>query len=125
MYRIQKKQDSYFDGTEYTQTMQNIYDDCYELPYHIKRYDKNDKLKNTTDQPYDELFMWSLLLFSGNEDDLKLIRHFWSKTKFPLACSLAGIIIYKSLIKENFVPDDIKDKLLIIIKYYLEFINFK
>ena len=60
--------------------------------------------------------MWSLLLYGGDDEDLKLIRHFWSKTKYSLACALAGIIVYKCLIKENFVPDDIKEKILSIIK---------
>lgn len=97
--------------------MMDIYDDCYQLPFHIKRYDANEKLKNSSSQPYDELFMWSLLLFSGDDDDLKLIKKFWSKSKYPLGCSLAAVIVYKSLIKENFVPEDIKDKMISLMKY--------
>lgn len=116
LYRIQKKQNSNFDGTEYTETMQYIFHDTYQLPCHIKRFDANDKTLHTTDEPYDELFMWSLLLYGGRDSDLKLARHFWSKTKHPIACCLAGIIAFNNLLTENFVPDDLKESMKNVIK---------
>ncbi|CAF0775680.1 unnamed protein product [Brachionus calyciflorus] len=118
LYRIQKKQDSNFDGTNYTDTMQSIFYDVYMLPCLIKRYDSNDKLKHTSQEPYDELFIWSLLLYSGNESDLDLARHFWSKSKYPVACCLVGIIAFKTLLGENFVPDDLKDSMQSTIKEF-------
>lgn len=117
MYRIQKKQDSNFDGTNYTDTMQSIFYDVYMLPCLTKRYDQNDKTKYVSNVPYDELFIWSLLLYSGNENDLDLPKHFWSKSKYPIACCLIGIITFNSLMQENFVPDDLKESMLAIIRY--------
>ncbi len=74
LYRLQKKHDDNFDGTEYSGTMLYIFEDCYILPNHPtqKRLDSNDNEQKQTDMPYDELFIWSLLLYSGHENDLRL-----------------------------------------------------
>ena len=99
--------------------MLNIFEDCYQLPNHpwSKRYNSDDREKQTSDKPYDELFIWSLLLYSGNSTDLDLPRMFWSKTKHPIACCLAAVIIFQNLIAENFVPDYLKEEMALVIKY--------
>jgi len=52
---LKKKHDSYFDGSEYTETMVEIYDDCYQLPHleDLERTDAKGKIKNSSDQPFD------------------------------------------------------------------------
>lgn len=118
MYRLQKKQNSNFDGTEYTALMRHIFEDTYKLPFLERRYDSKERVLNNSVQPYDELFIWSLLLFSGNMNkDLKLPRYFWSKCKYPMASALVGIITYKKLLDEGFLPDDLKEKMKTAIKY--------
>jgi hypothetical protein len=116
LYRLQKLQNSNFDGTSYTEEMQDIFHDYYQLPGLVRRFGANDKIVHTSTQPYDELFMWSLLLYSGKENDAILCRHFWSKTKYPIACALVAIIAYNNLLSENFVPEDLKEKLKNMIK---------
>lgn len=118
LYRLQQKQNSNFDGTEYTDTMLNLFSDCYNLPNHPrhKRLHPDKKERHTTDQPYDELFVWSLLLYAGNDEDLKLPRFFWSRTKQPIACCLAAINIYQNFKQENFVPDYLKEEMDLPIK---------
>lgn len=118
LYRLQQQQNSNFDGSEYTTTMFSVMADCYQLPNHphFRRYNTEDKERQTSEQPYDELFIWSLLLYSGNDEDLKLPRLFWSKAKFPVACCLAAIIIYQNLMTGNLVPDYLKEEMEIVIK---------
>jgi hypothetical protein len=108
---MQKQHSSNFDGTDYTQSMKKIFQDSYQLPGLIKRLDFENRPKHKTDYPYDELFLWSLLLYSGFDNEAKLSNYFWSKSKFPLACCMVGIIIYNCLQNESFVPDDLKEKL--------------
>lgn len=91
--------------------MEEIFENCYQLPGLLRRYDQDSKLVHVTNQPYDELFLWSLLLYTGEENDLKLSYHFWSKSKFPIACCLVAIIVYNRLINENFVSDSLKDRM--------------
>ena len=100
--------------------MLKIFADCYQLPNHPihKRYNDQNKEKQTTDQPYDELFIWSLLLYSGNNDeDLSLPRMFWSKSKKPITCCLAAMIVFQNLREENFVPDYLKEEMEVAIKW--------
>ena len=97
--------------------MKNIFQDCYQLPGLIKRYDSENRLKHSSNYPYDELFLWSLLLYSGVEGDTKLSNYFWAKSQYPLGCCMVGIIVYNNLMNENFVPDDLKEK--ILTKYIL------
>ena len=117
LYRLQKLHTSYFDGTEYTKTMIEIFRDSYQLPNFIRRFDADDKLIILSKNPYDDLFVWSLLLYGGSEKDFKLIRHFWSKTKFPIAGCMIAMIIYEDLCSRNFIPEDLKEKMTQIIKY--------
>ena len=105
------KQNSNFDGTKYSDTMIDIFNNCYHLPNLMKRFDQDGRIVNISTEPYDELFIWSLLLYSGNEPDMNLCRFFWSRSKHPLACCMVAIIVYKNLRSRNFVPGDLKNKL--------------
>jgi len=118
LYRLQRSHDSNFDGSGYTDTMLRVMLDCYHLPNHptFKRYNVDDKEKLTTEQPYDELFIWSLMLYGGNDEDLRLPRFFWSRAKYPIACCLAAIIIYQNLKLENLIPDYLKEDMDVAIK---------
>ena len=117
LYRLQKKQNSNFDGTNFTDQMEEIFQDIYQLPILVKRYEGDtNKTKNYSEQPYDELFIWSLLLYSGDEKDLKLSYHFWSKTKYPIACCMVGIILYKNLLGKNYIPDDLKENMETVVR---------
>jgi hypothetical protein len=108
---MQRQTSSNFDGTNYTDTMQDLFKENYQLPGLVRRYDAKERVVNTSRQPYDELFLWSLLMYSGNDEDLKLSRYFWCKSKYPVATCLVGIIAYRFLLGKNFVPDDLKDKM--------------
>jgi hypothetical protein len=118
LYRLQRSHDSNFDGSGYTDTMLRVMLDCYHLPNHptFKRYNVDDKEKLTTEQPYDELFIWSLMLYGGIDEDLRLPRFFWSRAKYPIACCLAAIIIYQNLKLENLIPDYLKEEMDVAIK---------
>lgn len=117
LYRLQKKQNSCFDGTSYTENMEDIFQDLYQLPGLVKRFDASSgNLSHFTSQPYDELFIWSLLLYAGKENDLKLAKHFWYKSKYPIACCLLAISVLKYFLGENFIPEDLKEKLNALIK---------
>ncbi len=121
LYRLQMSHNSNFDGSDYTETMLQVMQDCYQLPNHptFKRFNIDDKEKIMTNQPYDELFIWSLLLYSGSKEDLRLPRFFWSKSKFPIACCLAAIIIYQNLKSESLIPDYLKEEMDLAIKYLI------
>lgn len=83
----------------------------------MKRYDDvTNRLIMISRQPYDELFIWSLLLYSGNEADLELSRFYWSKAKRPIACCLVAMIAFNNLIEKNFVPNDLKAKMRIAVQ---------
>jgi hypothetical protein len=117
LYRIQKKQNDDFDGTSYTKTMLKLFDKCYSLPDLETRLDSKERPLTKSSEPYDELFIWSLLLINSNETKaLDLIRFFWSKTKHPIACSLAGIVLLKEILNQNFIPEDVKDTIHLLIK---------
>ena len=64
--------------------MQHIFNDSYQLPEYVKRVDSSGNAKRSSNEPYDDLFVWSLLLYSGEEADMRLMRYFWSKTKHPI-----------------------------------------
>jgi hypothetical protein len=98
--------------------MKEIFASYYELPGLERRYSSDGRLKNFTDEPYDELFVWSLLLYGGEEKNMRrLTDHYWSKCKYPIACCLVAIILYRNLNEKNFIPEDLKDKMLESIKY--------
>ena len=115
---MQKKQNSQFDGTSYTESMQSLFRENYQLPGLVRRFDSRERVVNSSTQPYDELFIWSMLLYSGSEKDVKLSKYFWSKSRYPIAVILVGIIAYRALLDENFVPDEMKDKMKKLIKEY-------
>lgn len=113
---MQKKQSSNFDGTSYTDNMEDIFKDLYKLPSLDKRFSAEGNKIHSTNLPYDELFIWSLLLYSGQETDLRLIKHFWHRSKYPMACSLVAMSVYKCFLDENFIPEDLKESLVVLIK---------
>jgi hypothetical protein len=41
---------------------------------------------------------------------------FWSKSKYPIACALAAIIIFKNLEAQSFIPEYLKKLLIEVIK---------
>lgn len=92
--------------------MEDIFENIYQLPGLVRRHDANDKSINTSHQPYDELFIWSLLLYGGDENDKKLMKHFWLRAKYPMACCFVAIIVYNFLARKKFMPDDLKEKIL-------------
>jgi hypothetical protein len=96
--------------------MESIFRNKYPLPGLEKRYDANDKQISVSTKPYDELFIWSLLLYSGEEKDVKLMKHFWSKTNHPMACCFIGLLVLQKFLSQNFIPDDLKEKITIVIK---------
>lgn len=59
----------------------------------------------------DEVFMWSLLLYSGKESELELIKYYWSITSKPIACALAAVLVYTNFQKQSFVSDELKAKI--------------
>ena len=111
LHRVQMKPDDDFNFSEYSKTMLSLFEECYILPNHPthKRLDANENEKKKTDYPYDELFIWSLTLYSGHQEDLNLIKLYWSKSKFPIACALVAKIIFKNFCKQSFIPDHLKE----------------
>lgn len=97
--------------------MEDIFKDLYKLPSLVRRFDMvtGNKLESTR-LPYDELFVWSLLLYSGRETDLRLIKHFWHRTKYPMACALVAMSVYKYFLNKSFIPEDLKESLVALIK---------
>ena len=55
--------------------------------------------------------MWSLLLYSGKESELELIKYYWSITSKPIACALAAMLVYSKFQEQNFVSDELKAKI--------------
>lgn len=64
-----------------------------------------------SEYPLDELFMWSLLLYSGQESELDLIKYYWSICTRPLACAMGAILVYSRFQKMNFVTEELRAKL--------------
>lgn len=67
--------------------------------------------ENVSDCPFDELFIWSLLLYSGHEKELELIKFYLSRTKHPIACCLTAMLLYNRFQEKHYVPDELKVKL--------------
>ena len=61
--------------------------------------------------PLDELFMWSILIYSGKEQDMDLIKYYWSLTTKPVGCALAAIIVYDRFMQKSFISSDFKEQL--------------
>jgi hypothetical protein len=118
LWIAQNKNDNEFDGYNYTSLMYEISENLYDLPLKnenlptIKLLDLNKKETNKiSEYPLDELFMWSILIYSGKEDDLELIKFYWSLTTKPIACALAAIIVYDRLMKKSFINREFKEQL--------------
>jgi hypothetical protein len=104
-----------FERKDYTSIMKKVYDCVYILPLTnqeiINKKTSSMESNELSDFPLDELFMWSLLLYSGKESEFDLIKYYWSITSKPLACALAAILVFKRFQKESFVTDELKVKL--------------
>jgi hypothetical protein len=72
---------------------------------------KKDESKYLSDCPMDELFMWSILIFSGKEEDADLIKHYWTLTSKPINCALAAMCVYNRFLKKSFVNREFKEKI--------------
>lgn len=59
----------------------------------------------------DELFMWSLLLYGGKDEEFDLIKYYWSLTSKPIACAFAAILVFTRFQKKSFVSEELKAKL--------------
>ena len=118
LWLIQSKNDEDFDGYHYTSLMREICRYLYELP--MSEEDLMSSLAKTeikkgesklSDCPMDELFMWSILIFSGKEEDSELIKYYWSLTSKPITCALAAVCVYNRLMKKNFVNREFKESI--------------
>ncbi len=95
-----------------------LFEDCYILPHHptkVRAHSKSQLVStqdNMSDIPYDELFIWSLLLCTGDENDLMLTKFYWSQTKHPIACALTAIVIYKRISKLSCITEHLKKSLI-------------
>lgn len=121
LYYLQNRSDEIFNKTKYTYNMIKIFCDCYKLPPPLnKNQPVNSQFSHCipSSHPFDELFMWSLVQYSGKEDEFELIKAYLSLCKDPIACCLIGVIIYKRLYKAHYIPDKLKEKLLNKIRLY-------
>jgi len=64
-----------------------------------------------SDYPLDELFMWSILIYSGKEQDMDLIKYYWSLTTKPVACALTAMIVYDRFMQKSFINRELKEQL--------------
>ena len=71
---------------------------------------KKNEIK-LSDCPLDELFMWSIFIYSGKEQDMDLIKYYWSLTTKPVGCALAAIIVYDRFMQKSFISSDFKEQL--------------
>lgn len=119
MWLAQTKNDDDFDGYHYTDLMREISDFLYKLPLEdedsisgIAKIDfKKDETKYLSDYPMDELFMWSILIFNGKEDDVDLIKHYWTLTAKPITCALAAMCVYSRFLDKSFVNREFKESI--------------
>ncbi len=103
-----------FDRHDYTSIMKSVYDCVYILPMTDPKSTDNSRSEESnmlSDYPMDELFMWSLLLYSGKDEEFNLIRYYWSLASKPIACALAAIIVFTRFQMMSFVSDELKAKL--------------
>jgi hypothetical protein len=116
-----KRSEKPFDGQNFTKNIIEIFSDCYRIPktedetlnLKIKSFfDAEDNPREITSCPFDELFIWSIMLYSGRQKEFDLIKHYWSFTKYPIACCLMAIVLYNRFQKKHYVPDELKNKLI-------------
>lgn len=117
-----------YNIAKFKKRISRLFADCYTISIsfdHIENIvdyieymheQHNDKNK-FSEYPFDELFIWSLFLFSGFETDLNIMRYYWTMCSNPIASILVVIIISTRLRKEKYVADDLKLKINGLIKY--------
>lgn len=94
--------------------MEEVSHSLYELPLNesIFAVGKSDESNaNLSDNLLDELFMWSILIFSGKPEDSELIKHYWTLTTKPITCALAAMVVYDRFFEFPFVNDELKELL--------------
>jgi len=109
---IQTKNDEIFDKENYTHLMYKISKNLYSLPLDSKEFSSGKIDANSADASEslsDELFMWSILTFSGRIGDTELLYHYWSLTSKPISCALAAMVVYERFLEFFFVSDQLKD----------------
>ena len=119
LWIAQNKNDEEFDQEHYTELMHEISKNLYELPLineetligkmaGVRTSSNEVKL---SDYPLDELFMWSILIYSGKEQDMDLIKYYWSLTTKPVACALTAMIVYDRFMQKSFINRELKEQL--------------
>ena len=78
-------------------------------------FKKDDK--SLSDSPLDELFMWSILTFSGKDEDIDLIKYYWTLTSKPIVSALAAMVVYNRLLNNSFVNREFKESVKKLKKY--------
>ncbi len=101
-----------FDVVILKKKIKNLFNNCYKTPFDIELY---KELEGYSQYPFDELFIWSLLIYDGYTDD-SLIFYYWSLCSNPMACLLAALIILTRLKESNYLPDELKAKISILYK---------
>ncbi len=92
--------------------MYKISKNLYSLPLDSKEFSSGKIDANSADASEslsDELFMWSILTFSGRIGDTELLYHYWSLTSKPISCALAAMVVYERFLEFFFVSDQLKD----------------
>jgi hypothetical protein len=118
---MQYRNDEAFNKKDYTNNMKNIFLDLYDLP-EVKKTGKSNKIKNNDlesqkikkfekNYTFDDIFIWSLTLYSGKEEDFELIKKYLSLSKNPIACCLAGMIIYKRFKECHYISDKLRENI--------------
>lgn len=114
---------------DYPQIMLELFQNFYLLPNkqsktmpvpidHRRDIDVEENNRNSkySFYPNDELFVWSLLLYSGKESDLNLIRYYWSNCKQPIACCIIAVILFNRLQAKSYIPNDLKEQMMLTSK---------
>ncbi len=63
---------------------------------------------------YDDLYIWSTLVYNGEESRKQLINLYWSKCEYPLACSITTVVLYEKL--KDFIHIELKETLELFIE---------
>lgn len=131
MYLILYRSKQEFRYGSYTEGIKFLFSDYYRLPVdHSKAISKcckkNEQSESETSYSRnDELFIWSLLLYSGKEKEeekeTKLIWDYWSLSTYPIACCLIAMLFIKRLQRRHFVPDELKEKLNNLSRFTIKF----
>ena len=76
-----------------------MYHSIYKLPFNYENESEEISDQMRESSLNDRIFMWAILLF-GCENDLDIIKYFWSKTNHPVSCALAAMVIYQRLMNK-------------------------